>query len=164
MLGRMKADVIDLKPAAFLLLAGTNDLARGVAVTTIQNNFTMICDLADKHKIKVMLASILPVSDYHKDKSPRYEMTKARPPETIRALNLWLAGFCKQRGYTYVDYFAQLVDSAGFLKANLANDGLHPNADGYRVMAPIALEAVDRALPVISSAPAQPESKRKRLF
>lgn len=165
MLGRMKADVLDLKPAAFLLLAGTNDLARGVALKTIQNNFTMIADLADKYRIKVILASILPVSDYHKDKSPRYEMTKARPPESIRAMNVWLANFCKQRGYTYLNYYDQLVDSAGFLKAELADDGLHPNPAGYRVMAPIALDAVDRTLaPPVSVAPAQPPPKRKRLF
>ncbi len=30
MLGRMKSDVIDLHPAAVLILAGTNDLARGI--------------------------------------------------------------------------------------------------------------------------------------
>src|SRR5438552_1697650 len=30
MLDRMKADVIDLKPAAMLVLGGTNDIARGV--------------------------------------------------------------------------------------------------------------------------------------
>ena len=29
MLGRMKEDVIDLRPKAMILLAGTNDLARG---------------------------------------------------------------------------------------------------------------------------------------
>ena len=31
MLGRMVADVINLKPAAMLVLAGTNDMARGVS-------------------------------------------------------------------------------------------------------------------------------------
>ena len=45
MLGRMKADVIDLKPAAMLVLAGTNDIARGVPLSTIENNLTMIADL-----------------------------------------------------------------------------------------------------------------------
>jgi len=70
MLGRMKADVLDLKPAAIVVLAGTNDIARGVAPTTIQNNLTMIADLAEMHRIKLVFASILPVSDYHKGKTP----------------------------------------------------------------------------------------------
>jgi hypothetical protein len=35
MLGRMKADVLDLKPAAVLVLAGTNDIARGIPIGAI---------------------------------------------------------------------------------------------------------------------------------
>ncbi|MEK7407434.1 MAG: GDSL-type esterase/lipase family protein [Acidobacteriota bacterium] len=146
MLGRMKADVIDLKPAAVLVLAGTNDIARGVPPRAIQNNLTMIADLAQAHGIKPLFASVLPVSDYHQDKNPAWEQSKRRPPETIRALNAWLQGFCRQRNYTYVDYFPALVDKAGFLQAEAADDGLHPNAAGYRLMAPIALAAIEQAL------------------
>ena len=42
-----------------------------------------------------------------------------------------------------MDYYAALVDSAGFLQADLSDDGVHPNARGYRLMAPIALAAID---------------------
>ncbi len=154
MLGRMKADVINLKPAALVVLAGTNDIARGVALSTIQNNLTMIADLAEFHQIKPLFASVLPVSDYHKDKNPAWEHTKRRPPATIRALNSWIESFCRQRGYVYVDYFSVLVDSAGYLRAELADDGLHPNAAGYRLMAPVVLAAIEKAL--------APAPKRRR--
>jgi len=158
MLGRMMADVIDLKPAAVLVLAGTNDIARGVPVSTIKNNLMMIADLADFHHIRPLFSSILPVSDYHKNVSPRFEMTRRRPPATILALNRWLQQFCAQRGYIYVDYFASMVDSAGYLQADLADDGLHPNSKGYRVMAPLALNAIDRAVSQ------QPKKKKGKLF
>lgn len=154
MLGRMKADVIDLKPAAVLVLAGTNDIARGVEPTTIQDNLTMIADLAEAHGIKPLFASLLPVSDYHKDKNPAWERTRLRPPATIRELNAWLEGFCRRRNFVYVDYFSQLADAAGYLRAELADDGLHPNAAGYRVMAPVALAAIEKAL--------TPPPKRRR--
>jgi lysophospholipase L1-like esterase len=143
MLDRMKADVIDLKPAAMLVLAGTNDIARGVPLSTIENNLTMIADLADHYKIKALFASVLPISDYHKDVNPRYEMTKLRPPSSILELNRWLEAFCKQRHYPYVDYFSQMVDPGGYMKADLADDGLHPNSAGYRVMGPIAMDAIE---------------------
>ncbi len=146
MLGRMQADVINLKPAAVLILAGTNDLARGVSVSTIENNFVMIADLAAYQEIRPVFASVLPVSDYHKNVNPQYAQTARRPPSTILTLNNWLKQFCAQRGYVYVDYYSSMVDSAGFLQADLSDDGLHPNAKGYRVMAPIALNAIDRAL------------------
>jgi lysophospholipase L1-like esterase len=163
MLGRMKADVVDLKPEAMIVLAGTNDLARGVPVETIRNNLTMIADLAEFHKIRVLLASILPVSDYHKDKNPRFEMTPRRPPEKIRELNAWMQGLAKQRGFTYVDYYAALVDSAGFLNAEYADDGLHPNSAGYRVMAPVAQQAIDGVVRgVVRPAKAEPPPKKKK--
>lgn len=146
MLGRMKADVLDLKPEAVLILAGTNDIARGVPLKAIEDNLVMIADLAEAHKVKPLLASVLPVSDYHKDQNPAYEMSRVRPPQTIRALNDWIRGFCRERSYTYVDYFPEMADASGSLKAELADDGLHPNGAGYRVMAPVALAAIDKAV------------------
>jgi len=157
MLGRMKADVIDLKPSFVLVLAGTNDIARGVAPEVIQNNLAMIAGLAEANKIKPMFASLLPVSDYHKDANPQNERTKLRPPAAIGALNDWIQRFCKERGYSYVDYFSALVDSAGLLKAELADDGLHPNGAGYRLMAPVALGAIDAV-----ARAAQPAPKKRR--
>lgn len=144
MLGRMKADVIDLKPRAMLVLAGTNDIARGVPVKTIENNLTMIAELAQFNNIKPMFASILPVSDYHKDANPRFEMTRSRPPATIAEVNGWLQQYCNRNSFVYVDYASAMTDKAGYLQADLADDGLHPNSKGYRVMAPIALAAIDR--------------------
>jgi lysophospholipase L1-like esterase len=158
MLGRMQADVIDLHPKAMLVLAGTNDIARGIPVKTIENNLMMIADLARAHSIKPLFASVLPVSDYHKGVNPRYEMTKTRPPSTIREINQWLLQYCAQHDYTYVDYYSAMVDGAGFLQADLADDGLHPNAKGYRIMAPIALEALGR---VLVPGPATPPRKRR---
>jgi lysophospholipase L1-like esterase len=112
MLDRMKADVIDLKPAAMLVLGGTNDIARGVPLSTIENNLTMIADLADHYKIKPLFASVLPISDYHKDVNPNYEMTRTRPPATIRALNEWIKSLSTARNFVYLDYYSEMVDSS----------------------------------------------------
>jgi len=147
MLGRMKADVIDLKPAAVVILAGTNDIARGVPVSTIENNLIMMAELAKLHRIKVILASLLPIHDYNKDQNPRYERSRQRPPKTILELNDWIRAYCRRNRLTYLDYFSALVDANGFLQKDLADDGLHPNAAGYRVMAPLALQAIDRVVP-----------------
>ena len=142
MLGRLKADVLDLRPQAVLILAGTNDLARGTALATITNNYTMIAELARARNIKVIFASVLPISDYHKATNPDNERSKLRPPASIIALNVWLKRYCASSGCTYLDYFSSLADGTGMLKAELAEDGLHPNAAGYRLMAPLAQTAI----------------------
>jgi lysophospholipase L1-like esterase len=144
MLGRLQADVISLRPAAVHLLAGTNDLARNVPLRAIQDNITMIHDLAQAKGIRVILASILPVSDHHKEQNPAWEQTRRRSPDRIRMLNEWMKGFCALRGCTYLDYHSPMVDQSGQLKAELADDGLHPNSMGYRIMAPLALESIGR--------------------
>ncbi len=167
MLGRMKADVIDLHPKAMIILAGTNDLARGVPIKNIENNLMMITELARANNIKVLLCSILPVSDYHRGENPRFEMSKQRPPQQIREVNQWMQGYCRNGSCTYVDYFSAMVDSAGMMQSDLADDGLHPNAKGYRVMAPIAQRAIDEVVrPAAASAvapqAAPPPDKKHR--
>ncbi|MFN7920721.1 MAG: SGNH/GDSL hydrolase family protein [Bryobacteraceae bacterium] len=162
MLGRMLADVVRAKPIAMVVLAGTNDIARGVTPEAIEDNLAMIADIAEAHKIKPVFASILPIHDYNKDQNPAWEMSKRRPMATIKAVNQWLQAFCQKRNFIYLDYFAAMVDEQGFLKKDLAQDGLHPNAAGYSIMAPLAQAAIEKSFP--AGAPPAPERKRRFLF
>ncbi len=155
MLGRLQADVIDLDPRVMVLLGGTNDLARDIELSTIQNNIQMIADLAAAHGIQPVLASILPVSDYHAETDPRFRRTPDRSPDDIRALNDWMRGFAANRRYVYLDYYTATVDEKGYLRADLADDGLHPNTEGYKVMTPLAQQAIDQALKATAKQPKQ---------
>jgi len=160
LLQRLKPDVIDLHPEAVVILVGTNDLALGIPVAAIESNYQIMADVAAANKIKVIFSSVLPVSDYHKDIDPNYERTTQRPLAFIHALNEWLQKFCSQRGFGYVDYFTATVDPAGQFKEDLSDDGLHPNAKGYRVMAPLLTGAAGKIL-----APTESIAKpKKRLF
>jgi lysophospholipase L1-like esterase len=144
MLIRFRPDVIALKPRAVLILAGTNDIAGNTGPMTlemIENNYASMADLAKANGIKVIFASVLPIHDYGKTK-----VSERRPPEQILKLNEWLKGYCKARGHIYLDYFGKMVDDKGMLKTELANDGLHPNAEGYKIMAPLAESAIRQAL------------------
>jgi lysophospholipase L1-like esterase len=160
MLGRVQSDVMKLRPSALLVLGGTNDIARGISLAAVEDNLTMIADLADFRGIKVILAAVLPVSDYQQDVDPSYARTHLRPPGTIKSLNSWIQSFCAQRKFQYLDYYSPMVDASGFLPADLSDDGLHPNSKGYRVMAPLALKAIDSTLKPTS----QPPQKKHRLF
>jgi len=144
MLIRFRPDVIALKPRVVLILAGTNDIAGNTGPMTlemIENNYTSMADLAKANGIKVIFASVLPIHDYGKTK-----VSERRQPEQIVKLNEWLKGYCKAKGHIYLDYFGKMIDDKGMLKGELANDGLHPNAEGYKIMAPLAESAIRQAL------------------
>lgn len=144
MLVRMYPDVISLSPKALIVLAGTNDIARNtgpVTLTMIQNNFQAITELAQGHGIKVILCSLLPVSDYTERKQ-----IQNRPPADIKKLNAWLKSYAAQKGAIFADYYAATVDEKGMLREGFSNDGLHPNPKGYELMVPVADAAIRKAL------------------
>lgn len=146
MIARFRQDVAALNPKAVVVLGGTNDVAAGLPANQIEENLATIGDLAKEHGIKAAFASILPVSDYHKDTDAKNEMTLTHPPATITAINNWLRAYCQSQGFIYIDYFAAMADASGSMQADLSDDGLHPNAKGYRVMSPLTLEAIGRAV------------------
>ncbi|MBN6101031.1 SGNH/GDSL hydrolase family protein [Xanthomonas sp. CFBP 8703] len=142
MLVRFRQDVIDLKPAAVVILAGTNDLAGNTGLSTqrmIEDNLRSMAELAQANHIKLVLASVLPVSDYP-------WRPGLQPAEKIRALNAWIKQYAQSHGAVYLDYHGRMSNRQGGLDKALANDGVHPTAAGYALMAPLAQQAVERAL------------------
>ena len=150
MLLRFRADVVELSPVAVVILAGTNDIAGNAGPVTleqVEDNLASMAELARAHGIRVVLASLLPVSDDKTDANGQaLTRTRQRPTATIRELNRWLAAYAAKNGNVYLDYFTATADSGGLLLAALNDDGLHPNARGYAVMAPLAEKAIVEAL------------------
>ncbi|TAA40555.1 capsular biosynthesis protein [Pseudoxanthomonas winnipegensis] len=142
MLVRFRQDVIDLKPAVVVILAGTNDIAGNTGPATpqmIQDNLASMAQLAKANGIAVVLASVLPASDYPWKPG-------LQPAPKIRALNDWIRQYAQRTGAVYLDYYRALDNGQGGLDAKVSGDGVHPNAAGYAVMAPLAQAAVQRAL------------------
>ena len=149
MLIRFRPDVLALKPRVVVILAGTNDLAGNTGPSTleaIEENLTSMAELAYANDIRVVFASLLPVSDYEKRDGKQIVQTVRRPPAQILALNEWMKSYAAAHGSTYLDYHTAMADEKGFLRDELSDDGLHPNAKGYEVMAPLAERAVAAAL------------------
>ena len=155
MLVRMYPDVIALKPAAMVVLAGTNDIARNNGPQTlemIQQNIMAMTELAQGHGIKVLLCALTPISDNavpaagRAGGAPPRKQSVQRPPADILKLNAWLKDYASKNNATYVDYYAATVDANGEFKSGFTNDGLHPNAQGYTLMVPVIAAALDRVV------------------
>jgi len=113
----------------------------------IEGNLSSMIELARANDIRVVIASVMPVSDYAKNREGKpINQTTRRAPEKIIALNGWIKNYATQNGLTYLDYFSAMVDQKGFLKEELSNDGLHPNDKGYVVMQPLAEQTIATAL------------------
>ncbi len=149
---RFRPEVIDLHPKVVVILAGTNDIAGNTgpeSLEQIEGNYASMAELARAHEIKVIYASVLPVHEYTPEAG---DMFTQRPPEKIVALNRWLKNYCASSSVVprtscvYLDYFSAMVDDKGYMKKELADDGLHPNAAGYKIMAPLAEAAIEKAL------------------
>lgn len=142
MLLRFRQDVIDLKPAVVVILAGTNDIAGNTGLATqemIEDNLRSMAQLAQANGIRVVLASVLPVSDYPWRRG-------LQPAGKVRRLNDWIREYAQASGAIYLDYYAAMVNGEGGLDPRLAADGVHPTAAGYALMAPLAQQAIEQAL------------------
>jgi lysophospholipase L1-like esterase len=144
MLVRTFPDVVDLHPAAVIILAGTNDIAGNTGpetVTMVEENLQAISELAAQHRIKVILCTLTPVSDY-----TAHPQTGHRPPADILKLNDWLRRYAEQSHAVLADYYHAIVDEHGMMREGYSNDGLHPNEKGYALLAPVAEAAIEKTL------------------
>ncbi len=111
------------RPDVIYVMAGINDLLKGVSDDTIlRNHRRIIRSLRQSHpKTKIIVQSILPT-----------RLTKI-PNSRIRRLNIQLALIAKQEGANYLNIYSWFTDFDGNLRLELTTDGLHLSQDGYDV-------------------------------
>ena len=142
MLLRFQQDVIDLKPAVVVILAGINDIAENNGPITLEethNNIVSMIKMAQANNIRVVVSSVLPANEF--PWRPRI-----KPAEKVIALNGMLEKYCKENNIVYCDYYSKMVNKEMGLDRTLAYDGVHPTLAGYKIMEPIVEEAITRAL------------------
>ena len=139
---RMMSDVVDLKPKAVHIMAGTNDVAGNTGPMTpkmTEDNFRVMHDTARAHGIKVLIASIPPAGAF-----PWRPGLEVKQP--IAELNRRLKEYAHSSGSTWVDYWPVLNDGTGAMKPGLAVDGVHPTVAGYEAMESVITPILKRVL------------------
>ena len=139
MLGRFQQDVIDLKPNAVVILAGTNDIVQNngyVPLDTIASNIFRMAELAKQNDIKVILCAITPAYDY------RWK-PGLNPNIKIPKVNAMIKKYAQENNIPFVDYFTAMANLKNGLIEAYGYDGVHPNKAGYLVMEPLVENAIN---------------------
>ena len=142
MLIRFRSDVVDLKPKVVVILAGINDIAGNTGPSTLEmimDNIKSMAEIAKANGIKVVLCSVLRAA-HIPWRSNMEAVTK------VMKLNQMIKAYTTENGVIYLDYFTAMADEQNGLKQALTHDGVHPNLTGYKIMEPLAEEAVAKAL------------------
>ncbi|MCB0375945.1 MAG: SGNH/GDSL hydrolase family protein [Sinomicrobium sp.] len=136
---RFRPDVIDLHPKAVLINIGTNDVAENTG--PYDPDFTMgniqsMVELARANNIKVLLASVLPSTNFEwrRELGDRSDM--------IVDLNKRIKAYADQNGIPYVDYHSAMKNDKNGMDPELAEDGVHPTMKGYQIMEELAERAI----------------------
>ena len=139
---RFRADVINLKPAAVIILAGSNDIAGNTGPMTLEmimDNICSMAELAKVHKIKVILCGNVPVYDYPWKPG-------IMPAEQIIKLNSMIKTYADRNKLGYLDFHTALKDERNGSKVAYTKDGVHPNEAGYRILIPLTEVAIRKVL------------------
>ena len=143
MLVRFRSDVIDLHPAAVVILAGTNDIAQNgggpISAKVTEGNLQSMAELAVANHIVPILCSILPTNEYPWRKG-------LEPGPKVVQINQWIESYCKQQHLVFLNYYPAMVDDKQGMREGLSKDGVHPSDAGFAIMAPMAEDAIKQAL------------------
>jgi lysophospholipase L1-like esterase len=142
MLVRFRADVINLKPKAVVILAGTNDIAQNNGYISLENafgNIVSMVELAKAYNIKPILCSVMPAYEFGWRKG-------LEPAGKIIKLNAMIKAYADKNKIIYVDYHSALADERGGLPEKYSNDGVHPTLEAYKIMETIVQKAIKKVL------------------
>jgi lysophospholipase L1-like esterase len=109
-----------------------------MVLENIAENIFSMSELAKANGIDVFICSVLPAKDF--PWSPGLN-----PAEKVVRLNAILKDYCSENNINYVDYYTIMNDGDGGLKVpehTSADDLVHPNSEGYKVMEDVILKSL----------------------
>lgn len=134
--------VIKLKPKIVFIMGGLNDIYNWTPVEEIFNNYVKIVStLKSRGIIPVIQSTTYAAKDYAKDWGGTPEVNSGRNRE-IDKLNKLLSEYARKNNLDFIDITSKLATSDRFLRPDLTWDGVHLNADGYKIWA----EEVEKVL------------------
>jgi lysophospholipase L1-like esterase len=125
-------DIIVRRPAKLFILIGINDISKDFPANVIVENYRSIIQSlkAKSPKTKIYVQSLLPVNPRY----PRFPQHYDKGDHVI-VVNHQLQELAAAENVAFINLYPLFLDQQNFLNANYTYDGLHLNAEGYKVWA-----------------------------
>ncbi len=128
-------DIIRLKPKIVFIMGGINDIYNWTPVDEIYFNYLkIISKLQSKKIIPVITLVTYAAKNYAKDWGGTPEVNAGRNRE-IDKLNKMLKNYALRNNIDYIDLNELMSTADGFIDEKYTWDGLHYNAEGYKIWA-----------------------------
>jgi lysophospholipase L1-like esterase len=130
-------EVTEGQPAKVFVLIGINDIEHNIPDTLITNNYRRIIRQikAESPKTKIYFETLLPVNNEFTQFKKHYNKD-----EHIAFVNTELKKIAEEEKINLIDLHPHFLDASNKLDKRYTQDGLHLNADGYKVWAGILKE------------------------
>ena len=125
-------EVINGNPAKVFILIGINDVSRNIPDSVIFKNYKKIVERikAGSPRTKIYFQTLLPVNNEFTQFKNHYNKD-----EHILWLNGQIKTLQKEEGITVIDLYPHFLNDQNKLNKKYTLDGLHLNAEGYKVWA-----------------------------
>jgi acetyl esterase/lipase/lysophospholipase L1-like esterase len=128
---RFRQDVLSLSPKAVVIQIGTNDVAENTGPYNADftfGNIQSMAEIAKANGVKVVLASILPATNFE------WRRSVGNRSMMIVELNKRIKDYAVANKIPYIDYHSAMKNEQNGMNPDLAADGVHPTMKGYKIM------------------------------
>jgi lysophospholipase L1-like esterase len=123
-------DVIIRKPSKLFILIGINDISKDFPDAVIVDNYRQILEevKTKSPQTKIYIQSVLPVNPQY----PRFPQHYDKADHVI-SVNKGLRELAIAQNVSFINVYPLFLDAQNRLDSKYTTDGLHLNADGYRI-------------------------------
>jgi lysophospholipase L1-like esterase/acetyl esterase/lipase len=137
---RFRQDVLSLNPKVVVIQIGTNDVAENTGPYNADftfGNIQSMAEIAKANGVKVILASILPATNFE------WRRSLGNRSGMIVDLNNRIKTYAQANKIPYIDYHSAMKNEQNGMNPDMAPDGVHPTLKGYKIMEEMVMKVIE---------------------